>query len=313
MSKTILSFGEVLWDLLPTGPKLGGAPLNFANRINSLGDEGIIVSRLGQDELGQKAWDAICSLGLVPRYLQIEAKHPTGTVHVSFDDAKNPDYVIVPDVAYDHIEITPDLLSLATASDCVCFGTLSQRSKKTRKTLYRLLDAAGKAVKLLDVNLRKDCYSIETVLDSLQWADILKLNDSEAKQLADMLELPDRTFDTIIRNLVERYSLDCCVATLGPAGVLACSADGKTVYVPGYQVDMADPLGSGDAFAAGFLYKYLRHTPLAECCDFGNVLGAIVASQEGATAPFTWDDISNFDAVGKQRVSRPDLEIFVTQ
>ena len=174
MEKTVLAFGEVLWDILPSRTILGGAPFNFIYRVNSLGETGLMISRLGRDELGHRAHGQIVQSGLDTQFIQWDAELPTGTVEVSFDKQNNPDYFIVPDVAYDRIEITEELLDAASAADCVCFGTLSQRAAQSRKTLERLLKEAATGLKLLDINLRKQCYSLETVISSLEKADVLK-------------------------------------------------------------------------------------------------------------------------------------------
>ncbi len=313
MRKTILAFGETLWDILPSGAKLGGAPFNFVYRVNSLGDLGVMVSRLGRDELGQEAMEKIRSLGMSTDCIQCDETRPTGRVEVSFDEANNPDYVIIPSVAYDHIETTDALLSVAAEADCFCFGTLIQRSGKSRQTLYRMLDAANRAVKLLDINLRRNCFSIDTVTASLKAADILKLNDAEALQLARMLEIPDEGVDVISQRLIEQYALDCCVVTLGNRGALAMSARGKKSYVPGYKVSLADSLGSGDAFTAGFINKYIRGSQLAECCRYGNALGAIVATHEGATSPVSKEDISDFLTSARNRICDPVVENYAVQ
>ena len=128
IQRTVLAFGELLWDLLPDGMTLGGAPFNFAYRVNCLGDRGLIVSRLGRDDLGRQAVDKIVALGMAATFVQWDRRHPTGTVQVSFDPQGRPDYVIVPDVAYDRVEVSPGLLAAAREADCICFGTLSQRS-----------------------------------------------------------------------------------------------------------------------------------------------------------------------------------------
>ena len=139
MNSTILSFGEALWDLLPTGPALGGAPLNFAYRLNSLGHRSIIVSRLGKDEFGQKALKQIVSLGMEDTYLQWDETYPTGTVEIYFDKDKNPDYTIIENVAYDYIEFNADLENIIESADCICFGTLAQRNIVSRRTIQSLL------------------------------------------------------------------------------------------------------------------------------------------------------------------------------
>ncbi len=313
MQKTIVSFGEILWDLLPDGARLGGAPFNFVYRANCLGERGLIVSRLGRDKLGEEAFRTVSTLGMETAFLQWDEKHPTGTVKVSFDKANNPDYVIIPGVAYDYIETTPQLLEAAATADCICFGTLAQRRPESRRTCRELLAVAGNAVKLLDINLRKDCYSAATVTSSLEEADVLKLNEQEAFALKPLLGLTEDGLPEIARELMEKYSPVTCVITLDERGALAVSAGGETVYVPGYRVALVDSLGSGDAFTAGFIYKYLRGLPLAECCVYGNALGAIVATQKGGTAPLCAEEVMDFLRADKERIRQPDLERFAIE
>ncbi len=138
MGFTIVAFGEALWDLLPTGPVLGGAPLNFAYRVNSLGHRSIIVSRLGKDDLGEKAREQIVTLGMDDTCLQWDDAYPTGTVEVYFDEDKNPDYTIIENVAYDYIESSANLENIVKSADCLCFGTLAQRNTVSRQTLLEL-------------------------------------------------------------------------------------------------------------------------------------------------------------------------------
>ncbi len=313
MEKTILSFGEVLWDILPNAITLGGAPFNFTYRVNCLGDKGIMVSRLGRDALGEQALEKIRELGVDPTYIQRDKRHPTGTVRVSFDEAHNPSYVIIPEVAYDYIETNDALLAVASQTDCLCFGTLAQRNLYARQTLRRIIKAASGTVKLLDINLRKDCYSPQTITSSLAVANILKLNLDEARQLAGMLDLPNGAVDRIVDEIVQRYGIDCCIVTLGASGALAVSAQGEKVYVPGHEVQLVDSLGCGDAFSAGFIYQYLRNAQLAECCSYGNTLGAIVAAQKGGTVPLGQDDIMQFRSCRKGRISEPLLEKFTVE
>ena len=310
MKKTILAFGEVLWDILPSCTVLGGAPFNFAYRANSLGDMGLMISRLGRDELGRKAHDQIVRLGLDTKFIQWDKQFPTGTVQVSFDEQNNPDYFITPQVAYDQIELTDELLEVALAADCLCFGTLSQRSAKARKTIEQLLENSNKSLKFLDINLRKKCYSSETVTFSLQKADVLKLNEEEAHQLGDMLGIAHRSLPEFCKEVSSRWSLKYCLVTLGETGAFAFSDNGQEVYVPGYKVSLVDSLGSGDAFSAGFVNRLLQGASVAEACEFGNVLGALVASREGATSSVTPDEIERFCNQDRQRVAHPDLKAF---
>ena len=286
MKKTILAFGEVLWDILPYCTVLGGAPFNFAYRVNSLGDAGLMISRLGRDELGQKAFEEVLSLGMDTKFLQWDEGYPTGAVQVSFDEENNPDYVIIPGVAYDQIELTDELLEAASAADCLCFGTLSH------------------------INLRKDCYSLETVTFSLQKADVLKLNEDEAHQLGRMLNISHRTIPDFCEEISSKWSLKYCLVTLAESGAFAFSKDGEKVYAPGYKVLLADSLGSGDAFSAGFVHKILRQKSINQACQFGNVLGALVATKKGATPSVTLDEVNLFRNQNCGRNIHPEVERF---
>jgi fructokinase len=313
MKKTVLAFGEVLWDILPSCTVLGGAPFNFAYRVNSLGDIGLMISRLGRDELGQKAFDKVVLLGLDTGFLQWDDHLPTGTVQVSFDEENNPDYVIIPQVAYDRIELTNGLLEAASSADCLCFGTLSQRAEKSRRTIEQLLESSQKGLKFLDVNLRKKCYSLKTVTFSLRKADVLKLNEQEAHQLGEMLGLSRRNLPEFCEEMLNEWSLRHCLVTLGEEGVVAMSAEGDRVYVPGYKIKLADSLGSGDAFSAGFVYQILRGECLAAACKFGNALGAIVATQTGATCPIEQTEVDSYLNNTFERIVYPELESFLAR
>jgi len=308
MKKTVLAFGELLWDILPTDTILGGAVCNFVYRVNSLGDRGLLVSRLGRDELGKEAFDRVSSLGLDTRYLQWDDHNPTGTVQVTFDQDNNPDFVIIPDVAYDYIEITDQLREAASNANCLCFGTLSQRADKTRQTLRHLLEMTDNCLKLLDINLRKDCYSLETVTYSLEKADILKLNEDELYEIAEMLDITGSDALGLCEDIIEKWSLKCCVVTLGEKGAFALSRKGERVYVPGYKIELTDSVGAGDAFTAGFAYCVLRDQPLAEACEFGNILGALVSTTKGATAPISQDEIESFKGREIERISDPNFD-----
>lgn len=294
MKKSVLAFGEILWDILPSCVVLGGAPFNFTYRVNALGDVGLMVSRLGRDDRGRQAYDKVVALGMDTALLQWDDTAPTGTVQVSFDAGNNPDYIIIPDVAYDRIEFSDELAAAAAQADCLCFGTLAQRSEASRETLARLLERASQAMKLLDINLRKDCYGRESVAFSLRKADVLKLNEDEAHELGEMIGIGHDTLTTFCEAIVSEWALRFCLVTLGEKGAFGMSAEGERTYAPGYKVALVDSLGSGDAFTAGFVHQVLRGAAFADAVQFGNALGAIVATQTGATAPIAQTDISAF-------------------
>ena len=228
-------------------------------------------------------------------------------MRVDLSDPNRPDFHIVPAVAYDRIEATPELLEAATEADCVCFGTLIQRTPTARRTLEAVLDVAPGALKLLDINLRKDCYTRETIVSSLRAADVLKLNDDEACDLAGMFGIGAPEYPGFCEQMMSQWDLTHCVVTLGERGAYAASAEGERVYVPGYKVELADACGSGDAFTAGFIHRLLAGVPLAECCELGCALGALVASQKGATEAISTERVEAFLAAGGERTADPRL------
>lgn len=308
MPHKILAYGEVLWDLLPDRSILGGAPFNFAFRVNSLGDQGLFVSSLGADKLGDKALDKVQALGLNTSLLQRNADFPMGTVDVSFDEHHNPDYVINPDVAYDHIKITDALLHAATHSECLCFGTLIQRAPGSRETLCRLVDAMPHAIKFLDINLRKKCYSKETILYSLEQANILKLNNDEVHQLENILGITPDSYSAFCEKMLAEFNLDYVLVTFGERGAFAKSSNGEEVYTPGYKIKLADSLGSGDAFSAAFVHSILNDSSMHAACELGNALGALVATKHGATAVIAKKQIAAFLQSPAERVYHAEFK-----
>lgn len=307
MSRNILAYGELLWDVLPDQTILGGAPFNFAYRIHSLGEHGQFVSRLGRDQLGDNALANVKALGVNTALLQCDEKHPTGTVDVSFDENHMPDYVINADVAYDFIELTDELIAAAEQVDCLCFGTLIQRASRSRQTLHTLLQHSPHSFKFLDINLRKDCHTRDTILWSLNQANTLKLNDDEVTLLGTILELDFDSITSFCALAVDNWNLDYCLVTCGEKGAYVHAADGTHAYEPGYKIELADSLGSGDAFSAGFVHKILNGENAQSACRFGNVLGALTATKPGATTPVSTADIHDFATQTIQRITHPEF------
>jgi fructokinase len=308
LTAKVISFGEILWDILPGGTVLGGAPFNLAFRVSSLGDRGLIVSRLGRDELGRKAREAVAALGLDPSLLQWDERFPTGTVEVSFGPDRSPDYRIIRDAAYDYIERTDALEEAVMNADCFCFGTLAQRSDTARRSLEALLEASDKSLKVLDINLRRECYTPSVVKDSLKRADILKLNEEEARVLGPLLFGRELSVPDFCTAVLDKQLLKCLLVTLGERGAFACSGEGELVYAPGYRVKVADTVGAGDAFTAGFIHALFRRRALAEACDSGNVLGALCSTRKGATVPIPETEISEFRQNPPERIVDPDYD-----
>lgn len=294
LHRTVLALGEVLWDVLPNEKLLGGAPANFCHRLRQLGIPALIVSRIGKDPLGGELSAGLKKIGFDLSLLQEDAAHPTGTVDVVLTSDGNPSFTINTDVAYDYLEATPELLDAARKADFICFGTLVQRSQKTRETIYTVLKTATHATKFLDINLRRNCYSAETVAQSLRLTDILKLNQSEVKTVAELLGLPSSTPKEMAQAVMKEYGVKTVLVTLGEAGVYAIDAAGKESTVPGISITVADTIGSGDSFSAGFAFKYLQNASLEECCLFGNFMGALNATRKGGMPDVSPSELDEF-------------------
>lgn len=294
MSKKIAAFGELLWDLLPNGKVLGGAPANFIYRINSFGDEGTLLSKVGNDKDGKEAREALRNLGVSDDNIQTDYEFPTGTVKVKIDEIGNPDFNIITEVAYDHIEINSEMMEAFSDADCVCFGTLVQRYGISKNTLRELIHESTDVVKFLDINLRKKCYSAAIIEDSLRMTNILKTNDEELLITKELLGLKNENLKNLAQETIEKYKLDILLCTLGQNGAFCLTKDGVFHYDPGYQIVLGDTVGSGDAFSAGFVHYYMNGRPIEEALRFGNAAGTMVATTTGATAPISKENILNF-------------------
>lgn len=291
---TIIAFGEILWDLLPDSTIIGGAPFNFVYRLNSLGNKGFIISRVGDDDLGKKALSLVNKMGMSTEFIQIDNEIGTGIVNVFFNESKKHDFTIVRNVAYDFIRYDESLAELMKTADCLCFGSLIQRNDLSRLTLYQLLESFNGVYRLYDINLRKDCYSKDIINHSLKFADILKLNDEEATELNEILALKADDLHGIGREIMHRYPVHICIITMGEKGALVVSKSGEIIYEPGFRIQMEDSLGAGDAFSAGFIHKLLSGSGLRAACRFGNMLGALVSTQKGATQPIENEILDSF-------------------
>ena len=276
----VVGLGEALFDLLPAGPVLGGAPLNVAVHAQQLGARGVLVSRVGRDALGERLRGEAENRGLDASGLQIDPARPTGTVAVTLEKGE-PRYDITKDVAWDHLEFTPELRALADTADAVCFGSLGQRSPRSRETIGRFVESAAKAVRLFDVNLRQDYYSAELLRDSLRRASIVKLNQDELPVVLGLLGMSS------LDSLRVEYGLTHAVLTRGAEGTSINGVAGEPVRFP-VQPD-ADSVGAGDACSAGVLTGVLRGWPIERTLALANRMGAYVASVPGATPrlPFT--------------------------
>ena len=276
--KVIVGIGEILWDMLPSGKALGGAPANFAYHATRLGEEGWAVSAIGPDALGREIMDIVTEKRL-KNVISVTDK-PTGTVQVELDDRGVPTYTIMEGVAWDHIPFTPEMEALAQRADAVCFGSLVQRMASRESVLRFLRATRPEALKVFDINLRQHYYSPEVLEESLKIADILKINDEEIRIVADMFGLGGD--DTAVsRALIDRYGLRLVILTKGAEGSEVITAD-DTLPQPAGEAEVVDTVGAGDSFTAAFVVAYLRGDSLADAQRLASDTAAYVCSRKGA-------------------------------
>jgi fructokinase len=283
----MIGLGEVLWDMLPTGRVLGGAPANFAYMTNVLGDQGIVASSVGNDELGREACQLLQKLGLTTSYLQRGDLHETGIATVTIDRTGQPNFTIKESVAWDFLEWTADWEELSARADVICFGSLAQRSLTSADTIDRFLrNASAKTLRICDVNLRQSFYNEQVLRKSFQYADIVKLNDHELIQVSSLFHLSAGTAEVIARRLLQNCDLKLVCITRADRGSLLVSRE-QTVEHGGFQVKVADAVGAGDAFTACLAHHYVRGNPLQQISEAANRFASWVATQRGATPPIT--------------------------
>ena len=276
--KVIVGIGEILWDMLPSGKALGGAPANFAYHAQRLGEEGWAVSAIGDDTLGAEIMDIVNEKKL-HNIIAVTDK-PTGTVQVELDDKGVPSYNIMEDVAWDNIPFTPDMEALAARADAVCFGSLVQRMGSRDSVLKFLRATRPETLRVFDINLRQHYYSPELVDESLRLSDILKINDEEIRIIADMFGIEGN--DTVVcRTLIDRFGIKLVILTKGADGSEVITAT-RSVPQKACKVKVVDTVGAGDSFTAAFVVAYLRGDSLADAQRLANETAAYVCSCKGA-------------------------------
>lgn len=278
MKKVIVGIGEILWDMLPSGKALGGAPANFAYHAMRLGEEGWAVSAIGDDDLGHEILGIVDSKGL--HCIISVTDKPTGTVKVELDSRGVPSYNIMEDVAWDNIPFTPEMEGLAKRADAVCFGSLVQRMNSRDSVLAFVRTMRPEALKVFDINLRQQYYSREILEESLMLADILKINDEEIRIVSDMFGLGD---DDVVacRSLIAAYGLRLVILTKGADGSEVVTSNEVISQSVG-PVDVVDTVGAGDAFTAAFVVAYLRGDSLADAQRLATETASYVCSRKGA-------------------------------
>ena len=286
MQNVIVGLGEILWDMLPSGKALGGAPANFAYHAQELGGCSVVVSCVGNDELGREIISSLENLDMTSELLSVDKVHPTGVVSVTINKEMKPSYRIQEEVAWDYIPDTPLLRQLASKSDAVCFGTVAQRlhlSRMTIQTFLRLME--HDSIRVFDINLRQNFYSYEVIKTSLDMANVLKLNENELYVVKKILKLNGNE-KKILNELSRKYNLRLIALTKGIEGSILYS-EGKISQHEGYRVEMGDTVGAGDAFVAALVTGLLRGYELDDLNNKANRVASYICSKHGATPSLT--------------------------
>lgn len=280
MSKFVIGIGEALWDMLPEGKKLGGAPANFAYHASQFGLEGLAVSAIGQDKLGEEIVEALEEHQL-PYHLD-RVDYPTGTVQVTLDSRGVPQYEIKTGVAWDNIPYTKELAQLARQCQAVCFGSLAQRSPVSRESIGLFLDAVPEdCLKVFDINLRQDFYNKEVLDASFRCCDILKINDEELVVMARLFNLPGLALEEKCRYLIKEYKLKMLILTCGVNGSYVFYEGGMS-FLDTPKVQVADTVGAGDSFTGAFVGSLLTGKSVTEAHETAVKVSAYVCTQSGA-------------------------------
>lgn len=279
--KIVVGLGEVLWDMLPSGKLLGGAPANCAYHANALGAEGIVLSAVGNDPLGHEILDSLKVKGLNTDYVAVLDEYETGTVTVALNDEGQPSYTIHEGVAWDHVPMTQEYLALAQSCDAVCYGSLAQRSEGSRESIQSFLKATRPdCLRVFDINIRQDAMDQGLLETLLGLAKVLKLNDEELPYLATLFELEGEVGDQL-GQLRERFNLDLIAYTRGAHGSILLNA-AEVVDLPGGEtIEVADTVGAGDAFTAALIMCILNGYDLKTIAEQAHARASLVCTKPG--------------------------------
>ena len=282
MNDIVVGMGEALWDVLPEGKKIGGAPANFAYHVSQFGLNSCVVSAVGNDALGNEIIENFTSKGL--NQLIEKVPYPTGTVQVEIDQAGIPQYEIKENVAWDNIPYTANLEVVASRTKAVCFGSLAQRNVVSRNTINRFLDAMSKnddTLVVFDVNLRQGFYNKEILCNSMTRCNILKINDEELVTVSRMFGYPGIDLQDKCWILLGKYNLKMLILTCGINGSYVFTP-GTVSFQPTPRVEVADTVGAGDSFTAAFISSIIKGKSVAEAHSLAVQTSAFVCTKKGA-------------------------------
>ena len=280
MKRLVVGLGEVLWDMLPEGRKIGGAPVNFAYHAGQFGIDTMAVSAIGNDKLGE---DTIAEMnGKHLNHIFPSVPYPTGSVQVKLDEKGVPAYDIKENVAWDNIPFTNEIESVARNCQAVCFGSLAQRNAVSRNTIRKFIESTpGGCIRIFDINLRQNFYTSNVIHDSLELCNILKINDEEIMLVSRMFNYDSSNIENVCRTIMEDFSLEMVILTCGTKGSYIFTKGGVS-FMPTPKVNVADTVGAGDSFTGSFCAAILRGLPVAEAHKKAVEVSAYVCTQNGA-------------------------------
>lgn len=280
MKRLVVGLGEVLWDMLPEGRKIGGAPVNFAYHAGQFGIDTMAVSAIGNDKLGE---DTIAEMnGKHLNHIFPSVPYPTGSVQVSLDEKGVPAYDIKENVAWDNIPFTNEIESVARSCRAVCFGSLAQRNTVSRNTIRKFIESTPSGcIRIFDINLRQNFYTSNVIHDSLELCNILKINDEEIMLVSRMFNYDSSNIENVCRTIMEDFSLEMVILTCGTKGSYIFTKGGVS-FMPTPKVNVADTVGAGDSFTGSFCAAILRGMPVAEAHKKAVEVSAYVCTQNGA-------------------------------
>jgi fructokinase len=292
-NKKVLCLGEVLWDMLPSGPKAGGAPMNVAIHLRKFGVDVAMASCVGNDVQGEKLKAFMENSGLSTEFIQVDERLDTSEVLVHFDENNSPSYEICDPVAWDNIALTDSLKNIADDAGIIVLGSLALRNKKTRETIIQLLENDG--FKIADINLRKP-YDVKPIVEMvMQKADAVKLNEDELKVVSEWYNRPEKDEKGLMIWIANHFQCKLIIVTRGENGAIAYT-NGEFFEQPGFKIKVADTVGSGDAFLAGIISSLLDGKSIPDSLRIACATGALVATFNGGTPDYSLKDIERIQS-----------------
>jgi fructokinase len=298
----VICIGEVLWDVFGSEEHLGGASFNFAAHLSKLGHEVSFISAVGDDARGCRILERMHEIGLSTRYVGCNSQHETGRVSVTLSSAGQPQFTLHRPAAYDFPQLSEaDFKQLLSSPvDWIYFGTLHQMSSTARELTSRLLDAGGFAHKFYDLNLRPNSYDASLISELMARSSIVKMNDEEVTMIARIFGYPYHSLQKFCQDYARKFGWEAVCITRGSKGCVLLIGE-RFVESPGYEIFVADAVGAGDAFAAGFVHGFSSGWSPAKIGDFANRVGALVASRRGAIPQWTIAEVESFSSKSERQ------------